>query len=277
MDHRHRAALRVLATVASALLGLLGAILVTSPAQAEPTSVSGECGWDPDASAWTVEWVIQPHPPADAAAFIIADVSSEPTGELTGPVGGSGPHDPSQPLTLTHQVSELGDGPVQLVVSVAWDDPQATTEELSGTVDCEAPPRPELVSGFTFDCRTLTITITNPDSETVRVTFEPVDGDPFGVDVAGGESANVRFPATAGQSVDVLLDGHSVVDPAEPITISKADLEAQECDGDAAAEPVGLAATGSKVALVTVGALALLGLGTGLYLVARRRRIRFTA
>jgi hypothetical protein len=279
VDRTTRATLRVLAILASTLLGLTGLALFPHPAAATTdTTVSGTCAWDADATAWAVDWTVTPVAPAGASTFILHDVTAAPEGVGAGSELGAGPHEAGSPLDIRQLVPDTGDTPTpQLSLTVIWDDPAATPEEWSGQTECRPRDLPDLISGFSYDCRALTITVRNPDSERVRLTFVPEDGESFGVDVAGGESANVRFPAGAGQSVDVRLDGYSVVDPAEPITITSADWEQLDCEYEEVDEALGLAATGSRIALVAVAAVALLGLGGGLYLVARRRRIRFTA
>jgi len=105
----------------------------------------------------------------------------------------------------------------------------------------------------------------------------PSTGNPVPVEVAGGGSATVEFPPTPGLSVDVQAGGQSIVDPAEPIQISAEQVDALECEEEDDGGGGGLPATGTSALIVAAGALALLALGAGLYLIARRRRIRFTA
>jgi LPXTG-motif cell wall-anchored protein len=59
------------------------------------------------------------------------------------------------------------------------------------------------------------------------------------------------------------------------IEITAEEFAALECDDDG--EGGGLPETGVPTAIVASGAAALLALGAGLYLVARSRRITFTA
>src|SRR5690606_21046849 len=125
-----------------------------------------------------------------------------------------------------------------------------------------------------FGCDSLTIIVDNPSSEDATLTFAPSTGEPFDVEVAGGDSATVAFPAAAGLTVDVRYQGASIVHADDPITITPAAFEALTCDEDDAAG--GLPAIGGPVALIAGGALLLLGLGAGLFLVARRPRIIFT-
>lgn len=278
--HRRVAARRLLALVASTLLGLSSAAALASPASADGTEVSGHCTWDAAAAEWVVNWTINPVPPDGATSYELVGHEAEPPDTVDDLDPGE---DTFAPVTGEQRLS--GDASTaSLRVYAEWVDVEGDalgdTEwygEVAIPVDCEAPKGADLLNGFSYDCESLTITVTNPDSESVRLNFIPRNGDTFGVDVAGGESANVRFPPVAGQSVDVRLDGRSIVDPAEPIEITAADRQQLDCDEEESAETAGLAATGSRVALVAGAALALLALGGGLYLVARRRRIRFTA
>ncbi len=55
------------------------------------------------------------------------------------------------------------------------------------------------------------------------------------------------------------------------------EIEEPDCPVEETTEDEELAATGSQTALIAGGALMLLALGAGLFLVARRRRVAFTA
>jgi hypothetical protein len=180
-----------------------------------------------------------------------------------------------------------GDGPLQeeqrvpgdttaasLAVTVEWiRDYQKISKsdrevlELGG--DCAPPSTEEKLVESAFDCETLTITLTNPTQEELTFSFIPSAGDP--VVVAPGESATVEFPSAPGLMVEVRLGETTQAQ----IEITAEEFAALECDDDG--EGGGLPETGVPTAIVASGAAALLALGAGLYLVARSRRITFTA
>lgn len=256
---------------------------MTAPASADGVSVDGECAWDPDTAEWTVSWHITPDPSGHLQqpdAYTVHKVTADPPGTLTGIEPADEAYPAGDPLAGEQRLPGKAAEPptVTLALEVTWDDDASTPEQWSGEAACQAPDPTNLLTGFRFDCQSLTITIKNPVDETVRLSFAPDHGEHFGVEVAGGESANVQLPAGPGQAVDVLHEGRSVVDPEAPVEITPAAWASLDCaEDEEPAEGVGLAATGSRVALVFTGALALLALGTGLYLLSRRRHVRFTA
>lgn len=278
---------RVLAAVAAALVGLGGAALPTPPAGAQstaaPAEVSGSCAWDQEAGQWLVAWTIEPTAPDGASSYRLAEVASTPPDspvegiEQTG-AAGTFPHPAGEELVGAQWLPE-GTATASLTVRTEWDTGQLDEPAGSGTVevpgDCQVP---DLLDQWTVGCQALTITIGAPSGQDATVTLAPSTGEPVDVEVAGGGSATVEFPPAEGLTVDVLYHGRSVVDPADPIAVSPDDLAGLECDEEPAdGAGGGLPATGTPTILVAAGALALSLLGTGLYLVARRRRIRFTA
>lgn len=272
---------RALAVASSALLGLLGgAVLIAGPAGAQTSTVAGSCAWDADADQWVVTWTVTPDAPTEVDSYRFVSIEVTPDGstveaiEAT-PETGAFPRDAHQPLVGEQRLPEDTTG-ASLAVQVEWDNAQQESQrgEVEIPADCE---QPELLSQWSLDCDSVTITIHNSTDEPATVTFAPNAGNPVPVEVAGGGSATVDFPPSPGLSVDVLLDGRSIVDPTDPIEISSEQLAALECDEEDEGGGGGLPATGTSTIIVAGGALALLALGAGLYLIARRRRIRFTA
>jgi LPXTG-motif cell wall-anchored protein len=267
---------RALAYLVSALVVVVGAFAVPAgPAAATSAAqalIVGECTTEQQAIIWTVTI------PAEVGAYRLAEVTAQPPGsELTGlgdvPDELGFPRAAGEPLTI-EQLLPAGTTEASLTVLAEWDG--GGTGSLTSHATCEGNPPTGLLDGFSFDCQWLTITIENPHDDDVHLTLVPSGGEPVDVEVAASGSTSVQFPAGAGQSVDVTSDGRSIVDPAHPITITPAQFADLDCNG-AGGQAADLPATGSRIALVIVGALALLGLGGGLYLLARRRRIRFTA
>ncbi|HEY8471304.1 MAG TPA: LPXTG cell wall anchor domain-containing protein [Natronosporangium sp.] len=267
--------------MSSALIGLLGGIiLAASPAAAQTSTVTGSCGWDGTAAEWVVTWTVTTDPPAGATAFrwLAVEATPSPVAGIEATPAGEFPHRAGQQLVGEQRLPE-GTTSASLTVQAEWDNGQQDAEpsrgELQLPADCS---RGDLISQWRLDCDAVTITIQNPTAEPVTVTLVPNAGNPVPVQVAGGEAATVEFPPSPGLSVDVRVGEQSIVDPGDPIAVTAGQVAALECaaeqDGGGGG---GLPATGTSALIVAAGALALLALGAGLYLIARRRRIRFTA
>jgi LPXTG-motif cell wall-anchored protein len=147
--------------------------------------------------------------------------------------------------------------------------------------NCEEPEEPEepdvTPEGFAnadVDCETFSLTLTNDSEEAVTLSVVPSVGDAVEVTVEGGSTSEpIEFPVSEGLIVDV-QDGEGVSVLEEgPFEITADDLAECEEDGEGGELPV----TGMSTGLIALGALALLAVGGGLFLVARRRRITFTA
>lgn len=184
------------------------------------------------------------------------------------------------------------------------------TKTIVGVEDCDAgeedppgeeeppgedgPPQDETpieeLGGYHFDCHVLTLHLVNIFDTEVTFVATPNDGtDPVSVTLAPGEEADdIEFAASAGLVVTISIGGSEVavsVDSEEEglpyAEITEQEWHALGCDaGDQPGEDNGegggeLPVTGGPVALVSAAALVLLGLGVGLFMVARRRRIRF--
>lgn len=264
------------------LLGLAGAMAYAGPASAHTADVSGTCAWDPEAAQWVVTWTITSDETITSDgpdSYRLADVTAAPEA-ITGiePTRATGfPHDAAQPLTGVQRLAEDATS-ASLGLRIEWDDGHQAdlSTALDIPADCEAPPPPPLeIAKWSFTCESLTVIVDNPSSEAATLTFVPSRGEPFDVEVVGRDSATVAFPAAAGLTVDVRYQGTSIVDPDDPIAIPPAEFEALTCEEDG--EGGDLPATGPPVGLIAGGALVLLGLGAGLFLLARRRRIIFTS
>jgi LPXTG-motif cell wall-anchored protein len=276
---------RALAVASSALLGLLGGVMVfAGPAGAHTSTVAGSCSWDAEATEWVVSWTVTGDAPAEVDTYRLVSVEATPPGSaVTGivPTAESGefPHDAHQPLVGEQRLPE-GTSAASLTVRAEWDNGQQDGEARRGEVEIPADcARDDLVSQWSLDCDSVNIMINNSTDEATTVTFVPSTGNAVPLEVAGGGSVTVEFPPTPGLSVDVLVGGESIVDPDEPVEVSAEQVNAPECDeeDEGAGGGGGLPATGTSALIVAAGALALLALGAGLYLIARRRRIRFTA
>jgi LPXTG-motif cell wall-anchored protein len=277
---------RLLAIASTACLGLLaggvGAVAVAGPASAQTANVSGSCAWDPDGEEWLVTWTITTDAPDGVSSYRLLSVATAPDGSPVDGIAATGdagefPLDADQPLVGEQRLPE-GATSATLTVLAEWDNQQQQEQsgEVAIPVDCGTQ---DVVSQWSLDCTALTITVDNPATEDATLTFVPDPGEAVVVEVAGGDSATVNFPPSEGLAVDVRFQGRSVADPADPIEVTPEALAASDCTEDTAAEGGGggLPATGTSTIIVVAGALVLLALGASLYLIARRRRIRFTA
>lgn len=276
---------RVGAVLIGALLGLGVAVAVAVPASADHTVVSGSCAWDQEASEWLVTWTVTPGTVDDATAYRLAEVTASPAGApVEGfPVTDEFVHPAGEPLVGEQHLPAETDTS-SLAVRVEWNSGHIDESPRVGNVtvgtDCAVPDPGVELGQWSFDCSTLTISVTNPGDRDAPVTFAPSAGEPVSVELPAGESTTVQFPSGKGVSVDLQSAGQSIVDPAKPIEITAAAWAEAECDAEAAGdsgEGGGLAATGTRVGLIVGGAVVLLALGAALFLTARRRRIRFTA
>jgi len=157
-----------------------------------------------------------------------------------------------------------------------WPKTHTWTEPEEGCEDPEPEPEPEpeelgTVSAA-FDCDVFVMTITSTVDEDVDLTVVPSEGDSIDVTVPAGETVEVEVPSAEGLVVDLQQEGVSVIEEG-PFEITS-ELWAEEgCDGEGGELPV----TGLSTGLIALGAVALLAIGGGLFLVARRRRVTFTA
>lgn len=140
----------------------------------------------------------------------------------------------------------------------------------------ELEPPDESLGEWDFNCEVIEVTLHNIFGEDLTLTFVSSAGDSVEVEVAGGESTTVEFPSAEGLTVDILFEGQSIIDPNTPIEITSEEWADEGCAGGEGGDDQ-LPVTGSSTLLIAGGALALLALGGGLYLVARRRQVSFTA
>jgi LPXTG-motif cell wall-anchored protein len=174
-------------------------------------------------------------------------------------------------------------GEISVDFKFSPDDNWPKTHTWADPGECEEPepPQQEGLVLWDLDCETITITVTNTLDEEEQLTVVPSVGEsveivvPAGTVEEPGESDPVSFPAAIGFVVDVQFEGESVIVDG-PIEITPEVWEEAGCE-----EPPGeggeLPVTGNTTMLVAGGAIALLVLGGGLFLVARKRRVTFTA
>ncbi len=149
-------------------------------------------------------------------------------------------------------------------------DPEVTESpdpETSNTPDPGPTAEPvEPVGTLEFTCDEMIFTIENPTDESVTVTFTPNTGEPKTLTVEPGQTGSVTFAAKKGLTVTPTGEG---LDDSEPIAWE----QPEGCGGGGGGLPV----TGAAAAGIAGGAVVLLAIGVTLFLVARRRRLTFTA
>ncbi|MGW5557993.1 LPXTG cell wall anchor domain-containing protein [Micromonospora sp. NPDC003944] len=151
--------------------------------------------------------------------------------------------------------------------SSASPSPSQPPAESPSPTPTATPAPAEPVGSVESTCDKLTFTIENPaDGETVTLTLTPNKGEAKTLVVKPGETGSVSFDAFKGLVVTPAAEG---LDDTTPIAWE----QPADCDKDEPALPLTGAATGG----IIVGAVALLAAGAALFVVARRRRVRFTA
>lgn len=134
---------------------------------------------------------------------------------------------------------------------------------VPSTTPAENPvaTEPQLLYDTTCDTLTVGIEVPADNTEAVTVKFTPNKGDAKTVTAQPGETKTVDFDAAEGLKVTASAEGQ------EDTTIA---YEAPaDCDV--------LALTGSNSSTIAGGAVLVLLVGAGLFFMARRRKIRFTA
>ena len=144
----------------------------------------------------------------------------------------------------------------------------STSPSPSGTGPSETPvTEPQFVYDNT--CDTLTVGIEVPANwpEDITVTFTPSTGEPKTIVGKRGETTTVDFPASEGLKVTATPKGYE--DETASITYEKP----ADCGGEGGGLPV----TGAAAGGIAGGAAVLLAAGAVLFVLARRRKVRFTA
>ncbi|RKR90700.1 hypothetical protein BDK92_5081 [Micromonospora pisi] len=135
-------------------------------------------------------------------------------------------------------------------------------EELTADASC-------IEATYEATCEDLTFTINNPaEGETVNAIFTPNSGDKKTLTVEPGKSGTVTFAGSEGLVVTGDIEGYEAGEP-----IAWNDEKPENCGGGGGGLPV----TGAAAGGIAAGALVLLGIGVALFVVARRRRLTFTA
>ncbi|BCL16195.1 hypothetical protein [Micromonospora sagamiensis] len=140
--------------------------------------------------------------------------------------------------------------------------------------DCQEPEVGEPETSYDSTCEELTLQVANPENGiSLTSTFTPSVGEPKTVTFAPGTTKKITFPAAEGLTVVVTGDLAS----EKPITWTAPKGGCGDGGTGGGDQEGGLPVTGAAAGGIAAGAAALLALGAVLFVVARRRRIRFTA
>ncbi|MFI7216625.1 LPXTG cell wall anchor domain-containing protein [Micromonospora maritima] len=145
-------------------------------------------------------------------------------------------------------------------------------DKPSEAKDCVEPGEPS--GSYQSTCDELIFQVENPkDGKTVEITFTPNKGDAKKLVVQPGETKTVAFKAFEGLKVTPAAEG---LDDTEPIAWEKPKTCTPGAGGGQPEGPT-LPLTGAATGGIVAGAIALLAAGAILFVVARRRKVRFTA
>jgi LPXTG-motif cell wall-anchored protein len=121
------------------------------------------------------------------------------------------------------------------------------------------------------DCTTITVGLENPaDGKTITLHFTTSKGEERTTVIAPGETKTEKFSATPGFTVTVTPENY---DGAVTETIAYEQPEGCDTSGNGGGLPV----TGAAAGTIAGGAGLLLAVGAVLFVIARRRKVKFTA
>ena len=163
------------------------------------------------------------------------------------------------------------------------DAPPSTPPSATPSATPTKPPASKIT--FTSDCTTATVTIENPSKDARK--FEVTGRTELVTVAAGGkETVVIAGDKLTGGTVEVWL-----VEPKGKEQVGSSPWKPTPCDtasptgsvvpsgvaGASSSAAGSLPVTGANIALISGAAILLVGAGAGLFMVARRRRVRFTA
>ncbi|MFR9780418.1 LPXTG cell wall anchor domain-containing protein [Micromonospora sp. MS34] len=176
--------------------------------------------------------------------------------------------EPGKDKTITVPAKNAG----KITVTEAGQDQPLFDDKPAEAKDCVQPGEPS--GSYQSTCDELIFQVENPeDGKTVEITFTPNKGDAQKLVVQPGETKTVKFKAFEGLTVTPTAEG---LDDSEPIAWEKPANCSPGAGGGKEEGPT-LPLTGAATGGIVAGAIALLAAGAVLFVVARRRKVRFTA
>jgi LPXTG-motif cell wall-anchored protein len=295
---------RTAVLAAGALIGLSGAFALAGPASAHHNIVKGESSCDKVAGEWVVNWTVQAV--GNAPTYKWTEVTLTPAGTtISNPdlkVNGKD-LDNNKPLTGEQRVPG-SESSSSLTVKAEWttgkasetgtvnfggkcektpsEEPSTPTEEPS--TPTEEPSTPPVIPSdlpgeaepiLEADCDTITIGLDNPaDGVQYTLKFKTSKGETRTLVIKPGEKKTETFSATTGFKIDLTITATyegKVFSETIPVEYE----QPEDCDNSGSGG--GLPLTGAAAGSIAGGAGALLAVGAGLFFMARRRKVKFTA
>jgi hypothetical protein len=147
--------------------------------------------------------------------------------------------------------------------------PSGTPTPSGGTTTPSPAKEPQFVYDNTCDTFTVGLEVPKNWPESITVTFKPSTGASKTITVKAGATGTVDFPASEGLKVTATPKGYE--DEAATVAYETP----ADCDSNGGGG--GLPVTGAAAGGIAGGAAVLLAIGAGLFFMARRRKVRFTA
>ncbi|WIM95493.1 LPXTG cell wall anchor domain-containing protein [Actinoplanes oblitus] len=307
--------LRRVATVAAgAALGLGGLAVFAAPASAHHSDIEAGTTCDTETGNWTVKWTVFGYAPEGVPTYHFETLETAAIGGKAGELVGlhkgeeyktNTPTEGTQALsadvtsiTLTETVrfsNNVGDTIHTKTVSRPEDckkveetkspsptptttAPSSPTVTPSTTASAPEEPLPDDLPGeptpiYKVTCDSMTFGFDNPaDGVEIKLHFKPSSGAEKDLVIAPGEKKSITLDAKAGFTVDVTITlnykGKTYTDTE---TVKFDDEAPADCDKDS------LPVTGAAAGSIAGGAAVLLIGGGALFVMARRRKLRFTA
>jgi hypothetical protein len=281
---------RTTAVVAGAFIGLAGAFAFIAPASAHTGALTStsEC----TDTGWKTTWTLTTTRTSGKTA-VISNVQAKGGGSDLktfvdgGTVVGDGTFTDSQTFGKDVRYAELkfhltwGEGSHTYETDV-WSDakPQtpctyptptptptvSPTPTPTATTPAPGQPTPILEQ----DCTTMTIGLDNPaEGKTITLKFKTSKGEERTTVIKPGETKTEKFSAVPGFTVTVSAKG--LEGGSETIPYQQPD----NCDTQGSGG--GLPVTGAAAGTIAGGAALLLAVGAVLFVITRRRKVKFTA
>ncbi|HEU4349416.1 MAG TPA: hypothetical protein VFR35_16695 [Actinoplanes sp.] len=295
---------RTTAALAGAFIGLAGAVAVASPAMATHPTVTGTAtcvGED----GWTVDWEVTNGFDVDGVITAV-EVAAPEGGTLTGNIKAE-TELPAGETVAGALVVPADVAEARIKVAVDFDNGHsAGLDEGVGTVarpaeECEpeqppgeeppgeepgeeppgeepgTPEIPEMPGSeptpiFDVTCDTMTLGLANPeDGIEITLHFETSNDEQRTLVIAPGEKKAETFSAAPGFKLFVTFSAEG--EQSEPFEIPYQQPEGCEGTGGGSELPL----TGAAAGGIAGGAALLLAIGGVLFVLARRRKVKFTA
>jgi len=262
---------RLLVLCAAVAAGTLGALALASPVSAHHTSVNGEIVCDLKAGEWVITWTVTNTQNNIVGTFESATLSPAAPALTTIVTGGTLPLNSAGPLTEVQRLPGSTPAGVRtLEVHVLWNYPPGKSDVRDGARDsveiegtCNAPAS-NPGAAFESSCEgVVTVTLTNAADATAPAVFTVTGHAGFSqsATVDAGKDAKVSVPKANSSAIKVTEGTDNKLVKEGGAT------EVANC----------LPVTGVKTGLYAAGGLALAGVGSVLFMLFRRRRIRFVA